>query len=155
MARVGKPGGCRCSAVDLLRAMLSVFAMLNAAGWAALALAWAFRPDWAERLPLQLGTHQRYLKAAPVWARLAAAPTTVFFRRRSCSSVAGESGTSGLRGGMQPAHRDGQRAGKRGVLLEEGNIGSDDAFAQASLQQRQLGRRPLRTMGRRVVNSQL
>ena len=75
MARVGKPGGCRCSAVDLLRAMLSVFAMLNAAGWAALALAWAFRPDWAERLPLQLGTHQRHLKAAPVWARLAAALT--------------------------------------------------------------------------------
>src|SRR6059058_4619000 len=31
--------------------MLSVFAMLNAAGWAALALAWAFRPEWAERLP--------------------------------------------------------------------------------------------------------
>ncbi|TMF59601.1 MAG: hypothetical protein E6I16_09090 [Chloroflexi bacterium] len=61
--------------MDLLRAMLSVFAMLNAAGWAALALAWAFRPDWAERLPLQLGTHQRYLKAAPVWARLAAALT--------------------------------------------------------------------------------
>ena len=55
--------------------MLSAFAMLNAAGWAALALAWAFRPEWAERLPLQLGTHQRYLKAAPVWARLAAALT--------------------------------------------------------------------------------
>src|SRR5256884_5171894 len=75
MARVGKPGGCRCSAVDLLRVTLSVFAMLNAAGWAALALAWAFRPEWAERLPLQLGTHQRYLKAAPVWARLGAALT--------------------------------------------------------------------------------
>ncbi|TMG16431.1 MAG: hypothetical protein E6H90_02430 [Chloroflexi bacterium] len=61
--------------MDLVRAMLSGFAMLNAAGWAALALAWAFRPEWAERLPLQLGTHQRYLKAAPVWARLAAALT--------------------------------------------------------------------------------
>ena len=61
--------------MDLLRALLSGFALLNAAGWAALALAWAFRPEWAERLPLQLGTHQRYLKAAPVWARLAAALT--------------------------------------------------------------------------------
>jgi hypothetical protein len=61
--------------VDLLRASLSLFALLNAAGWAALAAAWKFRPDWAERLPLQLGTHERYLKAAPLWARLAAALT--------------------------------------------------------------------------------
>lgn len=61
--------------MDLLRAGLSLFALLNAAGWAALAAAWKFRPDWAERLPLQLGTHERYLKAAPVWARLAAALT--------------------------------------------------------------------------------
>jgi hypothetical protein len=61
--------------VDLLRASLSLFALLNAAGWAALAAAWAFRPEWAERLPLQLGTHERYLKAAPLWARLAAALT--------------------------------------------------------------------------------
>jgi hypothetical protein len=61
--------------VDLLRASLSLFALLNAAGWAALAAAWRFRPDWAERLPLQLGTHERYLKAAPLWARLAAALT--------------------------------------------------------------------------------
>ena len=50
-----------------------LFALGNAAGWAALAAAWAFRPEWAERLPLQLGTHERYLKAAPVWARLAGA----------------------------------------------------------------------------------
>jgi hypothetical protein len=61
--------------VDLLRGGLSLFALLNAAGWAALAAAWAFRPEWAERLPLQLGTHERYLKAAPKWARLAAALT--------------------------------------------------------------------------------
>jgi hypothetical protein len=61
--------------VDLVRAILSLFALLNAAGWAALAAAWAFRPTWAERLPLQLGTHERYLKAAPVWARLAASLT--------------------------------------------------------------------------------
>ena len=61
--------------MDLLRGGLSLFALLNAAGWAALAAAWKFRPDWAERLPLQLGTHERYLKAAPKWARLATALT--------------------------------------------------------------------------------
>jgi hypothetical protein len=61
--------------MDLLRGLLSLFALLNAAGWAALAAAWAFRPEWAERLPLELGTHERYLKAAPVWARLAASLT--------------------------------------------------------------------------------
>jgi peptidoglycan/LPS O-acetylase OafA/YrhL len=64
--------------MDLLRGGLSLFAVLNAAGWAALAAAWAFRPDWAERLPLQLGTHERYRKAAPVWARLAVS-LTVFW----------------------------------------------------------------------------
>jgi hypothetical protein len=56
--------------MDLVRWLLSLFALLNAAGWAALAAAWSYRPNWAERLPLQLGTHERYLKAAPVWARL-------------------------------------------------------------------------------------
>jgi hypothetical protein len=61
--------------MDLVRGSLSFFALLNAAGWAALAAAWAFRPEWAERLPLQLGTHERYRKAAPTWARLAAALT--------------------------------------------------------------------------------
>ena len=61
--------------MDLLRGSLSLFALLNAAGWAALAAAWSFRPEWAERLPLELGTHERYLKAAPVWARLAVALT--------------------------------------------------------------------------------
>ncbi|MFY9615476.1 MAG: hypothetical protein WAT58_08780 [Candidatus Dormiibacterota bacterium] len=61
--------------MDLLRWLLSLFALLNAAGWAALAAAWSYRPNWAERLPLQLGTHQRYLKAAPVWARLAVSLT--------------------------------------------------------------------------------
>jgi hypothetical protein len=64
--------------MDLLRACLSLFAVLNAAGWAALAAAWALRPGWSERLPYQLGTHQRYRKAAPAWARLAAA-LTVFW----------------------------------------------------------------------------
>jgi len=61
--------------VDLLRGGLFLFALLNAAGWAALAAAWKFRPEWAERLPLQLGTHERYRKHASVWARLAAALT--------------------------------------------------------------------------------
>ena len=61
--------------MDVVRGLLSLFALLNAAGWAALAAAWAFRPEWAERLPLQLGTHERYLKAAPVWARLATSLT--------------------------------------------------------------------------------
>lgn len=61
--------------VDLLRGGLSLFALLNAAAWAALAAAWRFHPEWAERLPMQLGTHERYRKHAPVWARLAAALT--------------------------------------------------------------------------------
>jgi hypothetical protein len=61
--------------MDLVRGSLSLFALLNAAGWAALAAAWSFKPNWAERLPLQLGTHERYLKAAPVWARLGVALT--------------------------------------------------------------------------------
>src|SRR6202035_756170 len=61
--------------MDFVRESLSLFALLNAAGWAALAAAWKFRPEWAERLPLQLGTHQRHRKHAPVWARLAAALT--------------------------------------------------------------------------------
>ena len=61
--------------MELVRGLLSLFALLNAAGWAALAGAWAFRPEWAERLPLQLGTHERYLKAAPLWARLASSLT--------------------------------------------------------------------------------
>jgi hypothetical protein len=61
--------------VDLVRGGLSLFALLNAFGWAALAAAWRFRPAWAERLPLQLGTHERYLRAAPLWARLGASLT--------------------------------------------------------------------------------
>ena len=56
--------------MSLLRLALFVFALGNAAAWAGLACAWRFRPDWSERLPWQLGTHQRYRKAAPLWARL-------------------------------------------------------------------------------------
>src|SRR5260370_42616578 len=61
--------------MDLLRGFLTLFALLNAASWAALAAAWALRPSWSERLPMQLGTHERYRKAAPAWARLALALT--------------------------------------------------------------------------------
>jgi hypothetical protein len=61
--------------MDLVRGLLTLFALLNAASWAALGAAWALRPEWAERLPMQLGTHERYRKAAPVWARLALALT--------------------------------------------------------------------------------
>src|SRR5690348_2890644 len=61
--------------MSLLRDALFAFALANACFWAALACAWAYRPQWAERLPLQLGTHQRYRRAAPAWARLAGALT--------------------------------------------------------------------------------
>jgi hypothetical protein len=57
--------------MDLVRAFLFTFALVNAASWAALAAAWKFRPDWSERLPYQLGTHERYRRAAPAWVRLA------------------------------------------------------------------------------------
>ncbi len=56
-----------------MRQGLSIFAFVNAACWAALAAAWIWRPGWAERLPLELGTHERYLAAAPAWGRLALA----------------------------------------------------------------------------------
>ncbi len=57
--------------MDLVRGFLFLFALVNAASWAALAAAWKFRPDWSERLPMRLGTHERYRKAAPAWVRLA------------------------------------------------------------------------------------
>lgn len=47
--------------------------MLNVAFWAVLAWAWAVRPAWAARIPLGLGTDQRYRTPVPTWARLAAA----------------------------------------------------------------------------------
>ena len=61
--------------MDVVRAALTIFALVNAIAWGALALAWWLSPNWAERLPWQLGTHERYRKAAPAWARLAAALT--------------------------------------------------------------------------------
>ena len=57
--------------METVRQALSIFALLNAACWAALAAAWIWRPGWAERLPLELGTHERYIQAAPAWGRLA------------------------------------------------------------------------------------
>src|SRR5712691_11935904 len=59
--------------MTFLRVALSVFAILNVVFWAVLAWTWAVKPAWAARLPLGLGTDQRYQSAVPVWARLAAA----------------------------------------------------------------------------------
>jgi hypothetical protein len=59
--------------MTFLRVALSVFAILNVIFWALLAWVWAVKPSWAARLPLNLGTDQRYQSTVPVWARLAAA----------------------------------------------------------------------------------
>src|SRR2546423_4078982 len=59
--------------MTFLRVALSVFAILNVIFWALLAWVWAVKPSWAARLPLNLGTDQRYQTPVPVWARLAAA----------------------------------------------------------------------------------
>jgi hypothetical protein len=59
--------------MTFLRVALSVFAILNVVFWALLAWTWAVKPSWASRLPLQLGTDQRYQLSVPVWGRLAAA----------------------------------------------------------------------------------
>jgi hypothetical protein len=59
--------------MTFLRVAFSVFAILNVVFWALLAWVWAVKPSWAARLPLNLGTDQRYQGAVPVWARLAAA----------------------------------------------------------------------------------
>ena len=56
-----------------LGVVLSVFSIVNVAFWALLAWTWAVQPAWAARLPLRLGTAERYRTAVPVWARLAAA----------------------------------------------------------------------------------
>jgi hypothetical protein len=59
--------------MTFLRVALSVFAILNVVFWALLAWVWAVKPSWAARIPLNLGTDQRYRTSVPVWARLAAA----------------------------------------------------------------------------------
>jgi hypothetical protein len=58
--------------MNVIRVLLSLFAIVNVAFWAILAWVWAAKPTWAARVPLGLGTDPRYLKA-PAWARLAAA----------------------------------------------------------------------------------
>jgi len=59
--------------MTFLRVVLSVFAILNVVFWALLAWTWAVKPAWAARLPLNLGTDQRFRTTVPVWGRLAAA----------------------------------------------------------------------------------
>src|SRR2546428_11482814 len=59
--------------MTFLRVVLSIFAILNVVFWALLAWVWAVKPAWASRIPLNLGTDQRYRASVPAWARLAAA----------------------------------------------------------------------------------
>src|SRR2546430_11843464 len=59
--------------MTFLRVALSIFAILNVVFWALLAWTWAVKPAWTARLPLRLGTDERFRTAVPVWARLAAA----------------------------------------------------------------------------------
>src|SRR5260370_20203433 len=59
--------------MTFLRVVLSIFAILNVVFWALLAWVCAVTPAWAARIPLNLGTDQRYRTSVPVWARLAAA----------------------------------------------------------------------------------
>jgi hypothetical protein len=58
--------------MTFLRIVLGVFSIVNVVFWAVLAWVWAVKPAWAARLPLQLGTTERY-RLVPAWARLAAA----------------------------------------------------------------------------------
>ena len=58
--------------MTFLRVVLSIFAILNVVFWALLAWVWAVKPSWAARVPLHLGTDQRFRTSVPVWARLAA-----------------------------------------------------------------------------------
>src|SRR5438552_826807 len=84
--------------MSLVRDALFAFALANAGFWAGLACAWAFRPQWAERLPLQLGTHERYRRAAPAWARLtASAAASWAFCSRSARLASIAAGPSAAR----------------------------------------------------------
>jgi len=58
--------------MTFLRIVLGIFSILNVVFWAVLAWVWAVKPSWAGRLPLQLGTTDRY-RLVPAWGRLAAA----------------------------------------------------------------------------------
>src|SRR5436305_13322713 len=59
--------------LTFLRVVLSIFAILTVVFWALLAWVWAVKPSWAARIPLNLGSDERFKTAVPVWARLAAA----------------------------------------------------------------------------------
>src|SRR5207244_983787 len=61
------------SGMTFLRVALSIFAILNVVFCAVLAWAWAVKPAWTARLPLRLGTDERFRTAVPAWARLPAA----------------------------------------------------------------------------------
>lgn len=76
-----------------MRELLSGFAVLNAVFWGALACAWAWRPGWAEQLPLGLGSHERYRRSGPAWARLAAALAGFWVVAAALYGVAGRSGS--------------------------------------------------------------
>src|SRR5207245_10321368 len=71
-AQDSRPHG-RSTRMTFLRVVLSIFAILNVVFWALLAWTWAVKPAWAARLPLNLGTDQRFRTSVPVWGRLAAA----------------------------------------------------------------------------------
>src|SRR5256885_7291755 len=60
--------------MTFLRVVLSIFAILNVVFWALLAWVWAVKPSWAARIPLNLGTDERFKTSVPVWARLPPAP---------------------------------------------------------------------------------
>src|SRR5205823_13691267 len=59
--------------MTFLRVALSIFAILNVVFWALLAWTWAVKPAWTARLPLRLGTDERFRTPVPVLSRLAAA----------------------------------------------------------------------------------
>src|SRR6266581_19156 len=65
--------------MTFLRVVLSIFAILNVVFWALLAWVWAVKPSWAARIPLNLGSDQRFKTSVPVWARLAAAVAAVLY----------------------------------------------------------------------------
>jgi hypothetical protein len=79
--------------MGVVREALSGFAVVNAVFWAALAIAWAFRPGWAEQLPWGLGSHERYRRSGPAWARLAASLAGFWAMAAGLYMVAGRSGS--------------------------------------------------------------
>src|SRR5437667_12761919 len=58
--------------MTFLRVVLSIFAILNVVFWALLAWVWAVKPSWASRIPLNLGTDERFKTSVPVRTLVAA-----------------------------------------------------------------------------------